>query len=112
MNGARLLGVGVSPLGPGYNINWLDPFRAEFWPDRDVLVQRDSVRLDPICFIPEYRTRYVRIHWEMLARNMYHSGKLVVLIKPTYAIRSRSQYVNNLPDGKRVTRYLPKIIIN
>ncbi len=93
-----------------YNVRFFEPSQAEFLPDRDILVQRDSVLLDAICFIPAYRTKFVRLHWELLARNVYHSGHLTVLIEPVYQKESRHQFVENLPIVRTFTQYLPKTI--
>jgi hypothetical protein len=95
-----------------YNVQFLDNCHAEFWPERSVLVQRDSVRLDTICFIPNYRTRYVRVHWEMLARDAFYSGVVTVLIKPSYEQKHQTRFVMDQPEPRRETRYLPKTFID
>lgn len=92
-----------------YNLKFLEKNKAEFYPNRNVLLQNDSVNIDAICFRVKHNIQKVKINWELLARKIQTSGTLELEIKPEIEVHKREKFI---PVGEeRDTEYkiLPKI---
>lgn len=92
-----------------YNVKFYEVNKGEFIPDRNVLVQNDSVLLDAICFRPDPKAKFVNLNWELFARNMYGSGSLQFEIKAKFEKINRQRFVDNSSKMKNEIRILPKI---
>jgi hypothetical protein len=92
-----------------YNVSFFESNKGEFVPERNILVQNDSVMLDAICFRPEPKAKFVSLNWELFARNMYTYGNLKIEIKSKFEKSNRHKYVDNASDLKNETNILPKI---
>jgi hypothetical protein len=94
-----------------YNVTFIESFRCEFVPSRNVLVQGDSVLLDPICFRPNHKARTVKLSWELFARNVFNSGTLTIPIRPTFEKKTSEIFVESVSEERFFTRFRPKIVI-
>ena len=94
-----------------YNVIFTEPFRGEFVPGSNVLVQGDSVSIDPICFRPNRKARKVTIHWELFARNAFNSGILTIPVQPVFEKETREIFVDAKSEERFYTRFVPKILI-
>jgi hypothetical protein len=81
-----------------YNVLFKDNNKAECIPYESILVQNDSMELDPICFLTDHKETEVIISWRIVARNFSKSDKITLTVKPKVEIREYEQYVDN-PEG-------------
>lgn len=93
-----------------YNVKFIESTRAEFIPERNVLVQNDSVNIDSICFRTDYKTKFIVIKWELFARNFHDEGLLKVRISPIIEKSERTRFEANADEMEAKIRILPKII--
>lgn len=94
-----------------YNVTFDENLRGEFIPKRNILVQSDSVLLDPICFRPNRKARKVNIQWELFARNAYNAGSLSLPVRPIIKKENRQVFVADRSQERFSSRFLPKIVI-
>ncbi|RDK86977.1 HNH endonuclease [Marinirhabdus gelatinilytica] len=93
-----------------YNVKFDENLRGEFTPSQNVLVQKDTVRIDSICFRTRHDTNKVVLKWELFARNISDKGEIELTISPVLEEDDhRTKYVN--PDEVRepTIRVLPKL---
>ena len=93
-----------------YNIKFIESNKLEFVPDQNVLVQNDSVKIDSICFRTDYKTKYIVIKWELLARNFRDDGVLKVRVSPKFEKSEHTRFETNVGKMKPQIRILPKIV--
>ena len=94
-----------------YNVRFFEPFKGEFVPARNVLVQGDSVLLDPICIRPNHKAKSVKINWELLARNAFNSGSLTIPMHPIFEKRTSEVFVESASEERFFTQFRPKIVL-
>lgn len=92
-----------------YNIKFDNEFKGEFIPDQNILVQKDSAKIDSICFRTKHNNKEVIIKWELFARNIFDEGEINLNIEPIIEEEDpKIKYVNS--NGKSSTiRILPKL---
>ncbi|MDQ5928797.1 MAG: endonuclease, partial [Bacteroidota bacterium] len=93
-----------------YNIKFTESNRAEFIPEKNVLVQNDSVTIDSICFRTDYKTKDIVIKWELFARNFHDKGLLKIKVSATFEKYEQTRFETNIDKMKPKIRILPKII--
>lgn len=93
-----------------YNIRFTETCKAEFIPEKDVLVQNDSVTIDSICFRAKHDTSEVIVKWELFARNINSKGTLNIIIKPEFELDEKEKFIKNSKDVQSTTRIIPKTI--
>lgn len=93
-----------------YNIKFIEPFKAEFIPCMEVLVQNDSVIIDPICFRAKHDITKVIIKWELFARNINCKGILDINIEPEFELEENRKFIPNAKEIQSSTRIIPKIL--
>lgn len=91
-----------------YDVFFSEYNRGEFIPKSSVLVQNDSVTLDPICFRPDPQNKFVNLNWELFARDTFSSGNLKVGIKSTFEKSIRDRHVEVADIKPKSIRILPK----
>jgi hypothetical protein len=77
-----------------YNVFFKDDFSAEFNPKNRILVQNDSVSIDPICFKTTHLDTDVIVEWRLLARDYNSSGQLVIPVRPVIEESEEIMFVN------------------
>jgi len=92
-----------------YNVRFLEYNKAEFYPNRNVLVQNDSVNIDAICFRIKHDIQKVKIIWELLARNIQTNGTIELVIKPEIVIQEREKFIPSGEERDTEYRILPVI---
>lgn len=92
-----------------YNLKFTHFNKAEFIPERDVLVQNDSVILDDICFRTLHNTKDVIVHWELFARNCHKTGKIDLKINPQIKREVTEKLVYEPQNYIKKERFLPHI---
>jgi hypothetical protein len=83
-----------------YNVFRESDHRLVFDPETRILVQKDRIRLDPICFRPLHDKKRVIVKWEMLARGMQVRGEIIIPIRPVIKKGILSKYVID-PENHR-----------
>lgn len=91
-----------------YNVKFSEN-KGEFVPEKTVLVQKDFVIIDPICFRTNHKVKEVIIKWELYARNIFETSTLKLEIKPKIEIEERRKIVKSSEDVKTLIRILPKV---
>lgn len=91
-----------------YNILFDESLRGEFVPNQRVLVQNDSVRIDPICFRTKHSTKEVILNWEFFARDINTRGQIFLKITPQLEERENTKYVETDKVKDPTVRILPK----
>jgi hypothetical protein len=76
-----------------YNTTFKSDFEGEFIPSYPILVQNDSVSIDPICFKPKHTAQTVFVDWRIVARNYSKSGRLEIFVNPKIEQEERTRYV-------------------
>lgn len=92
-----------------YNVLFSEATKGYFLPERNILVQNDAVALDPICFRPDPKAKFVTLNWELFARDLYTSGSLKIDLKVKFEKRINDKYVHDADKKKKSIRILPKI---
>ena len=92
-----------------YNVRFFESNKGEFIPEKNVLVQNDSVSIDSICFRPNHKAKSINLNWELFARNIRSEGNLQFKIKPKFEKRCNERFVENSDKMKTVINILPKI---
>lgn len=92
-----------------YNVRFFENNKAEFYPDRNVLVQNDSVNVDSICFRVKHSIQKVKISWKLIARNIQTDGTIELEIKPEIEIHQRERFIPAGQERDNKYRILPKI---
>lgn len=92
-----------------YNVRFFESNKGEFIPERNVLVQNDSVSIDSICFRPSHKAKLINLNWELFARNIRAEGNLQLDVRPKFEKRSNEQFVESSDKMKNVVKILPKI---
>lgn len=93
-----------------YNISFDENLKGEFTPNQNVLVQSDTVRIDPICFRTKHDTSEVILKWELFARDINDKGEIKLMINPIIEEEDdRTKYVNTDEVKEPTVRILPKI---
>lgn len=92
-----------------YNVKFFELNKGEFIPEKDVLVQNDSVLLDSICFRPDYKAKFINLNWELFARNIHNTGSLRFEIKSKFEKTNQQIFIENADKKKNTIRILPKI---
>lgn len=93
-----------------YNIKFIETFKGEFIPEKDVLVQNDSVTIDSICFRVKHDTSEVTVKWELFARNINSKGTFNINIKPEFELNERDKFVQDAEQIQPTIRIIPKIV--
>lgn len=91
-----------------YNIHFKDSV-GEFIPNRNILVQKDSVIIDTICFRPNPDRDKVLVQWELFARNIYQQGNLELQIDFIIEEDDRLLVVENAKSYEEKTEFIPKV---
>lgn len=86
-----------------YNVFFTGTHKAEYIPFESILVQDDSMDLDPICFLTDHKETEVLINWRIVARDFSMSDKIKLSIKPKIETREYEKYVDNPADYKPIT---------
>lgn len=92
-----------------YNVRFIENNKAEFYPNRNVLVQNDYANIDSICFRVKHDIQKVKIGWELLARNIQTNGFIELEIKPEIEIKKRERFIPAGEERNTEYRILPKI---
>lgn len=92
-----------------YNVQFIENNKAEFYPERSILVQNDSVKIDAICFRVKHTTRKIKIKWELLASNFQTKGIMEFKIKPQFEIREKLRFISAEEQKDVELRILPKL---
>jgi hypothetical protein len=92
-----------------YNVIFSESYKAEFIPKSNVLVQKDSIELDEICFRTNHKIKKVLLKWELFAKGVYDKGDLILDINPKFEKKEITKYVENPDKIKSIVRILPKI---
>lgn len=92
-----------------YNVLFIEKNKAEFIPKSNILVQKDSIELDKICFRTYHKTKSVSLKWELFGRGIHDSGDLVLNIKPKFIKEEIEKHVENPDKFDSKIRILPKI---
>jgi len=92
-----------------YNISFLEWNKVEFIPIQKVLVQNDSLNIDPLCFRTNHKTKEVNLKWELYARNIHKEGIVKLQIGPLFEINDKEKFVIGAKEMKPTIRILPKI---
>lgn len=90
-----------------YNIIFNEQYKGEYYPDNNVLVQNDSVRIDSICFRTDPSTKKVAVKWELFARDAHSNGVIDFIVKPKYEESERVKYVESHEVKEPTVRILP-----
>lgn len=88
-----------------YNVFFSDNKNAEFTPHETILVQNDSIDLDPICFLTNHYESIVTLNWKLVARDFNKSGKIELRIIPKIEIREYKKYVCNPESYESQTEF-------
>ena len=91
-----------------YNVRFIEDYKAEFFPERNVLVQNDSVSIDPICFRTKHNVQEIKIHWELLARGIQVKGVIDLKIDPVFEIKENHRFISSAEKKDIEYRVLPK----
>lgn len=92
-----------------YNIKFDSEFKGEFIPDQNILVQKDSAKIDSICFRTKHNIKNVILKWELFARNIRDKGEIDLQIEPIIEDEElKVRYVNS-NDKSPTIRILPKL---
>jgi hypothetical protein len=94
-----------------YNIIFNEKNSGEFIPDRNILVQNDSIPIDPICFRPIHSAKEVIINWELFARNFQEKGTVKLSVEAQFEEMESVIYVENKNSERTVMKIIPKIEI-
>jgi len=86
-----------------YNVFFTDDRKAEFIPNESILVQDDSLDLDPICFLTDHIETEVIINWRIVARDFSMSDRIKLHVKPKIATLEFDKYVENPADYEPIT---------
>lgn len=78
-----------------YNIVFKDKFNAEFISESTILVQKDSIKFDTICFKVEPTEQKVLIDWRLVARDYQYQGDICLRISPILESEERVRYVDS-----------------
>lgn len=92
-----------------YNVRFSEKNKAEFYPTRKVLVQNDSVKIDPVCFRVKHDIQNIKIKWELFARDIQTSGTIELEIKPEIKIEEKEKFITALEQKETEYRILPEI---
>lgn len=93
-----------------YNYNiFFNVKKGEIIPDSNILVQKDSVVFDDICFRVKPQTKEVIIEWELLSRGYSTRGSIKLKIDSVIEDDERIKYVENPDEMKEIIRFLPKL---
>lgn len=92
-----------------YNVQFFENSKAEFYPQRNVLVQNDSVTFDAICFRTEHNIYSVTINWKLLGRNIQTNGSIELKIIPKIEIEEIEKFISADEKKDMEYRILPKI---
>ncbi|MBB3697042.1 HNH endonuclease [Flammeovirga yaeyamensis] len=88
-----------------YNVIFNNKTDAVFIPDYKVLVQKDFIELDQICFRTEENVNEIKITWHLLARDYDQKESFNLKIHSTIVDEEDVKYVESPED------YEPEIII-
>lgn len=91
-----------------YNVRF-EAMVGEFLPARNILVQKDSVIVDTICFRPNADTDKVVLEWELFARNIYQEGYLELPIDSIFEEDDKLLIVDNANNYEDKTEIIPKV---
>jgi hypothetical protein len=92
-----------------YNVKFDDETNAVFIPDTKILVQKDFIELDQICFRTEKDVKEVKITWHLLARDYDQKESFNLIISPTIEDEEDVKYVESPPDHQPITTILDKV---
>lgn len=93
-----------------YNIKFIELLKGEFIPQSNILVQNDSITIDPICFRVKHDVSEIVIKWELFARNINSKGILNINIQPEFELEEKNKFIENADTFPVSTRIIPKII--
>lgn len=86
-----------------YNVFFANDFKAEFIPKVKILVQNDSIDLDPICFLTSHQVTDVVINWKIVARNFNMTDQIRLQIIPKIECSEYDRYVDDPENYKPIT---------
>lgn len=86
-----------------YNVLFKNDFKAEFIPKVKILVQNDSIDLDPICFLTSHQVTDVVVTWKIVARNFNMTDQIRLQIIPKIECSEYDRYVDDPENYKPIT---------
>lgn len=91
-----------------YNtIIYKDLTSGVFKPTNKILVQKDFVATDKVCFRPSENLQTVTLNWELVARDFTANGQLLININPKIKEKTSVEYFEEqLEDEIRIENYL------
>ncbi|SDL88760.1 HNH endonuclease [Kriegella aquimaris] len=95
-----------------YNVLFDRDGKGEFEPNSNVLVQKDSVLIDDICFRVKPDTKEVIIDWQFLARGYSTNGSIKLKIESVIEDVEKNKFVEKPEEMDEKIRFLPKLDFN
>ncbi len=92
-----------------YNVKFTEKFKCQFVPENEILVQKDSIRIDSVCFRASHHTKSISIDWEFFARNIHKTGRIEFQIVPEFEKSEKAKYINLEEEKESTIRILPKL---
>jgi hypothetical protein len=92
-----------------YNLWFTNEEDAEFQPQRNSLVQKDHILIDPVCFCTLPETREVTIKWRLVARDYENTGWLKIQLDPTFKFSQHINYVEVPSEHQENTIFLSEL---
>ncbi|MEP2240467.1 MAG: HNH endonuclease signature motif containing protein [Maribacter sp.] len=92
-----------------YNVLFDRDNKGEFEPYSNVLVQKDSVLIDDICFRVKPDIKLVIIDWQFLSRGYSTEGSIELEIEPEIEVEENHKFVEKPEEMTERIRFFPKI---
>lgn len=92
-----------------YNVLFDRDDKGEFEPNSNILVQKDSVLIDDICFRVKPETKEVIIDWQFLSRGYSTEGSMKLKIESVIKDEENHKFVEKPEEMAEKIRFLPKI---